>query len=109
RDVSARSVGDWAWGLACTSRSFANRRECTGARSGVSEIRRTVTRRHRSRTRFGLSSSGEGPREAVRAVWTQAIDELCAKMLIAGVELPDAWVADDGWHKCQGGAYRLNS
>ena len=42
-------------------------------------------------------------------MWSQAIDELCAKMLIAGVELPTAWVVDDGWHKCEGGAYRLNS
>jgi hypothetical protein len=45
----------------------------------------------------------------MRAVWNQVIDELYTKMLIAGVELPDSWVADDRWHRCEGGAYRLNS
>lgn len=45
----------------------------------------------------------------MRAVWNQVIDEFIAAGLRQGVELPKDWVADDAWHRCKGGAYRLNS
>lgn len=45
----------------------------------------------------------------MRAVWIQVIDEFCAAALGHGLNVPPDWIADDAWHKCKGGAYRLNS
>ena len=45
----------------------------------------------------------------MRAVWKQVIDEFIAAALRQGVKLPKDWVADDTWHRCAGGAYRLNT
>ena len=45
----------------------------------------------------------------MRAVWNQVINEFMATALAHGVELPANWIADDAWHSCKGGAYRLNS
>src|SRR5438067_3740533 len=45
----------------------------------------------------------------MRAVWSQVISEFRVAALRRGVELPQNSVADDAWHRCEGGAYRLNS